>query len=42
MAALVIVPLIVVVAGALVALTASTYTVRSAELVASSGRTVFT
>ena len=37
-----IVPLIVAVAGAFVALTASTYTVRSAEFVAGSGRTVFT
>src|SRR6266540_134905 len=35
-------PLIVVVTGALVALTASAYTVRSAELVAGNGRTVCT
>src|SRR2546421_11217380 len=38
----VIVPLTVVVTGALVPLIASTYTVRSAELVAGSGSTVFT
>src|SRR6266545_8146221 len=36
------VPLTVVVTGAFVALMASTYTVRSAELVAGSGRTVLT
>src|SRR5262245_39387138 len=36
------VPVTVVVTGALVALTASTYTVRSAALVAGSGSTVFT
>ncbi|TMK94396.1 MAG: hypothetical protein E6G42_04800 [Actinobacteria bacterium] len=40
--AFVIVPLTVVVTAAAVALIASAYTVRSAALVAGSGRTVFT